>query len=113
MKITFAESAKADIIAFLVDEDGDLPEAAAALNETTGGLLSEAMDGSRFSGKKDQQAFIVECVYSGVTVLGTEIIANPQLLEAALVVETPRMLFPFARQVVQLCRITLFKLSDV
>ncbi|HCE22089.1 MAG TPA: leucyl aminopeptidase, partial [Hyphomonas sp.] len=59
MKITFAESAKADIIAFLVDEDGDLPEAAAALNETTGGLLSEAMDGSRFSGKKDQQAFIV------------------------------------------------------
>lgn len=48
----------------------------------------------------EQQAFIVECVYSGVTVLGTEIIANPQLLEAALVVETPRMLFPFARQVV-------------
>ena len=31
----------------------------------------------------EQQAFIVECVYSGVTVLGTEIIANPQLLEAA------------------------------
>ena len=48
----------------------------------------------------DQQAFIVECVYSGITILGSDIVANPQLLEAALVVETPRMLFPFARQVV-------------
>ncbi|MEP6276065.1 M17 family peptidase N-terminal domain-containing protein, partial [Hyphomonas sp.] len=59
MKITFAESAKADIIAFLVDEDGDLPKAAAGLDESAGGLLSEAMQGSRFNGKKDQQAFIV------------------------------------------------------
>ena len=59
MQITFAESAKADIIAFLVDEDGDLPKAAAGLDESAGGLLSEAMQGSRFNGKKDQQAFIV------------------------------------------------------
>lgn len=59
MKITFAESAKADIIAFLVDEDGDLPKAAADFDQTVGGLLSEAMEGGRFCGKKDQQAFVV------------------------------------------------------
>lgn len=48
----------------------------------------------------DTQAFIVECVYSGVVVLGSEIVGNAQLLETALVVETPRLLFPFARQIV-------------
>ena len=48
MKITFADTAKADILAFIVDEDGDLPEAAAALDKASGGLLSEAMTGGRF-----------------------------------------------------------------
>ena len=59
MNITFADSAKADILAFLVDEDGALPKPAADLDAAVGGLLSEALDGARFKGKKDQQAFIV------------------------------------------------------
>ena len=59
MKITFADSAKADIVAFIVNEDGGLPEAATALDKETDGLLSEALSGGRFTGKKDQQALIV------------------------------------------------------
>ena len=59
MKITFADNAKAEIVAFIVDEDGGLPVAAADLNTASGGLLAEAMEGSRFSGKKDQQSLIV------------------------------------------------------
>jgi len=59
MKITFADSAKADIVAFIVDEDGGLPEAAKALDKETDGLLSEALSGGRFTGKKDQQALVV------------------------------------------------------
>ena len=59
MKITFADSAKANIVAFLVDEDGDLSTAAAAFDEAADGLLSEAVQGGRFTGKKDQQALIV------------------------------------------------------
>ena len=58
MKITFTDAAKADVFAFIVDEDGGLPTAAASLDESTGGLLSAAIDG-RFTGKKDQQAVIV------------------------------------------------------
>jgi leucyl aminopeptidase len=58
MKITFTDAAKADVFAFIVDEDGGLPEAAATLDEATGGLLSAAIDG-RFTGKKDQQAIVV------------------------------------------------------
>ncbi len=59
MKITFAESAKADIAAFIIDEDGRLPTAAAALDKASGGLLSEAMEGGRFDGKTGQQAIVV------------------------------------------------------
>jgi leucyl aminopeptidase len=59
MKITFSESPKADIVAFIVDEGGDLPSAASALDKSSGGLLSEAMTGGRFSGKAGEQAFIV------------------------------------------------------
>ena len=58
MKITFTDAAKADVFAFIVDEDGGLPPAAAALDKSTGGLLTEAIDG-RFTGKKDQQAVVV------------------------------------------------------
>ncbi len=59
MKITFAESAKADIAAFIVDEGGKLPSAAAALDKASGGLLSEALEGGRFDGKTGQQAVVV------------------------------------------------------
>jgi leucyl aminopeptidase len=59
MKITFAESAKADIAAFIVDEGDKLPEAAAALDKASGGLLSEALEGGRFDGKTGQQAVVV------------------------------------------------------
>jgi leucyl aminopeptidase len=58
MKITFTDAAKADVFAFIVDEDGGLPAVAAPLDEATGGLLSAAIDG-RFTGKKDQQAIVV------------------------------------------------------
>ncbi len=47
MKITFAESAKADIAAFVIDEDGRLPAGAAALDKASGGLLTEALEGGR------------------------------------------------------------------
>lgn len=59
MKITFAESAKTDIAAFIVDEGAGLPAAAAALDKTSGGLLSEALEGGRFDGKTGQQAIVV------------------------------------------------------
>jgi leucyl aminopeptidase len=59
MKITFAESAKADIAAFIVDEGERLPEAASALDKASGGLLSEAMTGGRFDGKTGQIAVVV------------------------------------------------------
>ena len=59
MKITFAESAKADIAAFIVDEGDGLPAAAASLDKASGGLLSEALEGGRFDGKTGQQAIVV------------------------------------------------------
>ena len=59
MKITFAESAKADIVGFIVDEGDRLPQSAAALDKASGGLLSEALEGSRFDGKAGQSAIIV------------------------------------------------------
>ena len=59
MKITFAETAKADIAAYIVDEEGGLPKAASALDGASGGLLSEAVSGSRFQGKAGQTALVV------------------------------------------------------
>lgn len=59
MKITFTDTAKAEIIAFLIDEDGALPVAAEALDAASGGLLSEALDADRFSGKEGQHAVVV------------------------------------------------------
>lgn len=59
MKITFAESAKADIAAFIIDEGDKLPAAGAALDKASGGLLSEAMEGGRFDGKTGQQVIVV------------------------------------------------------
>ena len=59
MKITFADAAKADIVAFIVDEGDGLPAGAAAMDAASGGLLTEALTGARFDGKKDQQALIV------------------------------------------------------
>ncbi len=59
MKISFADAAKADIVAFIVDEGDGLPGAAADLDASSGGLLTEALSGARFDGKKDQQAVVV------------------------------------------------------
>ena len=59
MKITFAEQADTDIAAFVVDEKGKLPEAARALDDSTGGLLSEALGQGNFSGKSGQQVSMV------------------------------------------------------
>ena len=59
MKIKFADSAKAEISAFLIDEGGKLPAAAITLDEACGGLLSEALGAKRFTGKTGQIAVIV------------------------------------------------------
>ena len=59
MKIKFAEQADADIAAFVIDEDGALPAAAKSLDESTGGLLGEALAQERFTGKHGQQAYVV------------------------------------------------------
>ncbi|MEM8615925.1 MAG: leucyl aminopeptidase [Pseudomonadota bacterium] len=59
MNIHFAETASAEIVAFLISEDAGLPKAAAELDESVGGLLSEALAAESFKGKPGQQAFIV------------------------------------------------------
>ena len=59
MKITFAEEAKADIVAFIVDEGRKLPKSASELDKASGGLLSEALSGARFEGKPGQISIIV------------------------------------------------------
>lgn len=59
MKITFTDGSKSEIVGFLVDEGGNLPPEAEALDKATGGLLSEASSSGRFSGKAGQHAFVV------------------------------------------------------
>lgn len=59
MKIKFADTAKADIAAFVIDEGGKLPAAATDLDSASGGLLSEALSGGRFTGKTGQIAIVV------------------------------------------------------
>lgn len=59
MKIKFADAAKAEIAAFIIDQDGTLPAAAKALDKASGGLLSEALAADRFTGKAGQIAVIV------------------------------------------------------
>jgi len=59
MKITFAEEAKAEIVAFIVDEGQKLPKAAKDLDDACGGLLSEAASSARFSGKTGQISIVV------------------------------------------------------
>jgi len=59
MKISFTSSATADIQAFIVDEGAGLPGAAKSLDESSGGLLSEAVAAERFTGKTGQQAIVV------------------------------------------------------
>ena len=59
MKITFAEAAKADIAAFIADEGAGVPGSAEALNQASGGLIAEAIDGGRFDGKVGQQVSVV------------------------------------------------------
>jgi len=50
MKISFAENAKSDIVVFLIEEGSGLPKEAKALDEESGGLLSEALSSDRFEG---------------------------------------------------------------
>ncbi|MEO1554277.1 MAG: leucyl aminopeptidase [Pseudomonadota bacterium] len=59
MKITFTDTAKSDIVGYLIDEGGKLPEAAEAMDKESGGLLTEALIAGRFAGKEGQQAFVV------------------------------------------------------
>ncbi len=59
MRIRFAAEAKAEIAAFILDEGAGLPVAAQAMDEASGGLLSEAASGGRFTGKAGQVAVVV------------------------------------------------------
>lgn len=59
MKITFTDTAKSEIVGFLIDQGGKLPELAKAMDTEAGGLLSEALTAGRFTGKVGQQAFVV------------------------------------------------------
>lgn len=59
MKIKFAESAKAEIAAFIVDEGAKLPKASKALDDACGGLLSEAASLKSFTGRPGQIASVV------------------------------------------------------
>ncbi|MCI4645819.1 MAG: leucyl aminopeptidase [Hyphomonadaceae bacterium] len=59
MKISFKSQSDADIQAFIIDENGALPSAAAELDEISGGLLTEALAVERFSGKLGQHAIVV------------------------------------------------------
>lgn len=59
MKITFAENAKADILAFITDDGAKLSKSAKELDDSCGGLLSEAANGARFEGKMGQIAIVV------------------------------------------------------
>ena len=59
MKITFTEAPKAEILGFLIDQGGKLPSEAAALDEESGGLLTEALTSGGFRGKTAQTASIV------------------------------------------------------
>ncbi|MEO0549857.1 MAG: leucyl aminopeptidase [Pseudomonadota bacterium] len=59
MKITFTDTAKSEVVAFLVNDSLALPEPAKALDDAIGGLLSEAMGKGRFEGKAGEMAIIV------------------------------------------------------
>ncbi len=59
MKIKFGDTAKAEIAAFMIDQDGALPAEAADLDTASGGLLSEAVATGRFSGKASDIAVVI------------------------------------------------------
>ena len=59
MKIKFAETARVEIAAFMVDEGGGLPVAARELDKASGGLLTEALSSDRFNGETGQVSVIV------------------------------------------------------
>ena len=59
MKTAYDAAADADIIAFVIDEDGELPAAAAPIDQETNGLLTAARSDGRFSGKLGEQVAVV------------------------------------------------------
>lgn len=59
MKITFAEAPKGEIQAFLIEQGGALGDAATALDEAVGGLLSAALESGNFKGKAGQMVGLV------------------------------------------------------
>ena len=59
MKIKFADSAKTEIVGFIVDDGGRLSADAKTLDQASNGLLSEALGTARFTGKTGQVAVIV------------------------------------------------------
>lgn len=59
MKIQFLPKAKSQIVAFLVEENGKLPDSAKDLDEQSNGLLTEALTTGRFKGAAGQVASVV------------------------------------------------------
>jgi leucyl aminopeptidase len=59
MKITFAEKPQSEIVAFVIEENGSLPDAAKPVDKEANGLLSEALGQKRFTGKHGQVAVVV------------------------------------------------------
>ncbi len=59
MKVSFSDTAAADILAYVVDEGGRLPKAAQPVDDAVGGLLTEALAAGRFTGKPGQHAMVV------------------------------------------------------
>ena len=59
MKITFESNPNAEIDAFLIGPDKTLPEPATALDEACSGLLTQALETHRFSGKSGQTVSVV------------------------------------------------------
>lgn len=55
MKIQFSSQTNAEIVAFLIEEEGKLPESATKLDEQCGGLLTEALTSGRFKGVAGQK----------------------------------------------------------
>ncbi len=54
MEIKFADKIKADMAAFVIDQDLRLPKAAESFDKASGGVLSQALSSARFTGKNGQ-----------------------------------------------------------
>ena len=84
MKISFSESfelPKSGLVAVGIEEGGHLPPSARAVDEATGGAVSRALSGNRFSGKKSETLTLI--APAGVTVARIVLFGVGKGLESA------------------------------